>query len=78
MITIEGNNDRPETITIDDDIPMETIIINDYMEIPNTNSIEIDNSPPSRSKAITTNPNQIRLAADRIKINIGNKSLLTS
>ena len=46
---------------------MKTIIINDDIEIPNTNNIEIETGPPSRSKIIKTNANQIRLAADRIK-----------
>lgn len=35
--------------------------------IPDTGNIEIGSGPPSGSKIITTNANQVRLAADRIK-----------
>ena len=74
-----GNNDKEaikevskDIIDTTNDITMpdnsiETIAINDDVDIPSDNGIAIDTGPSKKLKIITSNANKIRLAADKIK-----------
>ena len=54
-------------INIDDDFPMERIVISDDVEIPSDRGITPGTGPSKKLKIISGNANKLHLAADKIK-----------
>ena len=60
-------NTTNDIINIDDDFPVETIVISAGIEIPSDRDIALDTGPSKKLKIISDNANKLRLAADKIK-----------
>ena len=60
-------NTTNDIINIDDNFPMEKIVISDDVEIPSDRGISPDTGPSKKLKIISGNANKLRLAADKIK-----------
>ena len=56
-----------EITTLDNDYPIETIVINEDIDIPSDDGVAINSGLPKKVKIILSNANKVRLAADKIK-----------
>ena len=56
-----------EIIALGNDYPIETIVINEDIDIPSDDGLAINSGLPKKVKIILSNANKIRLAADKIK-----------
>ena len=52
---------------MDNNFPMETIVLSDDVEIPSDRGIALDAGPSKKLKVISGNANKLHLDADKIK-----------